>query len=77
MATADYWAEPKVVREQIVLFAPSLDLMISDDHEVSAAADWMRRSAGWIGASGKRSPRDCEGSRRFIRECWRGFGCPP
>ena len=34
MATAEYWAEPKVLREQIVLFAPSLDSMIPDDHEV-------------------------------------------
>ena len=27
MATADYWAEPKVVREQIVLFAPPLPIL--------------------------------------------------
>ena len=75
MATADYWAEPKVVREQIVLFAPSLDSRIPDDHEVPAAAGWTRRSAGWIGASGKRSTRGCAGRRRFLRECWRELGC--
>src|SRR5438094_556042 len=42
MATADYWAEPKVVREQIVLFAPSLDSMIPDDHEVRLLDETLR-----------------------------------
>ncbi len=43
MATADDWAVPKVVREQIVLFAPSLDSMISDDHEVRLLDETLRR----------------------------------
>ena len=46
MATANYWAEPKVVREQIVLFAPSLDSMISDDHEVRLLDETLR-SLDW------------------------------
>lgn len=43
MATADHWTVPKVVREQIVLFAPWLDSMISDDHEVCLLDVTLRR----------------------------------
>jgi transposase len=46
MATMDYWAEAPISREQMVLFAPTLDSMISEDDpvrlvdEVLAGIDW-------------------------------------
>ena len=46
MATMDYWAEAPINRKQMVLFAPTLDSMISEDDpvrlvdEVLAGIDW-------------------------------------
>ena len=46
MATIDYWAEAPMHREQIALFAPTLDSAIADDDpvrlfdEVLAGVDW-------------------------------------
>jgi len=46
MATEDYWAEVPLTREQLTLFAPSLDAMIAPDDsvrlvdEVLATVDW-------------------------------------
>lgn len=42
MATQDYWAEPPISREQIILFAPSLDNMIADDENVRLVDEFMR-----------------------------------
>ena len=42
MSCSEYWAKPKVVREQAVLFAPTLDDMISADHEVRLLDEVLR-----------------------------------
>ena len=39
---ADYWARPAVCREQIVLFAPTLDEAISEDHTVRLFDESLR-----------------------------------
>ena len=46
MSCSEYWAKPKVVREQAVLFAPTLDDMIPADHEVRLL-DEVLRSLDW------------------------------
>jgi transposase len=59
MATIDYWAEAPMVREQIALFAPTLDSMISGDDpvrlldEVLAGIDWSRWEAKYHGRLGQ------------------------
>ena len=30
----DYWAQPRIDREQMAMFAPTLGDMVSDDHAV-------------------------------------------
>lgn len=42
MATADYWAEAVIVREQRTLFSPTLDEMIDQDHEVRLLDEALR-----------------------------------
>jgi transposase len=42
MATTDRWAQPRVVREQITLFQPTLDDMILQDHEVRLLDETLR-----------------------------------
>jgi transposase len=42
MATADYWAEAVIVREQRTLFSPTLDEMIDEDHEVRLLDEALR-----------------------------------
>ena len=42
MATTDRWAQPQIVREQITLFQPTLDDMISQDHEVRLLDETLR-----------------------------------
>ena len=32
MSRNEYWAKPKIVREQAVMFAPTLDDVVSADH---------------------------------------------
>ncbi|MEI6540274.1 MAG: IS1182 family transposase [Planctomycetota bacterium] len=46
MSRSDYWAKPKWVREQAVLFAPTLDEMIPQDHEVRLL-DEVLRGLNW------------------------------
>jgi transposase len=46
MGRSEYWAKPKVVREQAVLFSPTLDDMISPDHEIRLL-DEMLRGLDW------------------------------
>lgn len=59
MATIDYWAEAPMVREQIALFAPTLDSMLSGDDpvrlfdEVLAGIDWSRWEAEYHGRVGQ------------------------
>lgn len=59
MATTDYWAEAPMCREQIALFAPTLDSTISDDDpvrlfdEVLAGVDWADWEAEYHGARGQ------------------------
>ena len=43
MSRDRYWAKPKVVRHQAVLFAPTLDDMISTGHEVRLLDETLRR----------------------------------
>ena len=43
MSRDGYWAKPKVVRQQAVLFAPTLDDMISMGHEVRLLDETLRR----------------------------------
>jgi transposase len=56
MATRDYWAEAPISRKQMVLFAPTLDSMISEDDpvrlldEVLAGIDW----SSWEGEYDRR-----------------------
>lgn len=59
MATMDYWAEAPRKREQITLFASTLDEAISDDDpvrlldEVLAGIDWTEWEAEYHGARGQ------------------------
>lgn len=46
MATADYWAESVIVREQRTLFSPTLDDMIDENHEVRLL-DELLRNMDW------------------------------
>lgn len=46
MATQDGWAQPPMGREQMVLFAPSLDDMIPENHEVRLL-DEVLRTCDW------------------------------
>lgn len=43
MADAGYWAEAPMKREQIVLFAPTLDTVIEEDHPVRVLDEILRR----------------------------------
>ncbi len=42
----EYWAKPRIVRDQIVLFSPTLDSLISDDHPVRLL-DELLRGLSW------------------------------
>ena len=59
MATIDYWAEAPTNREQIALFAPTLDSVIADDDpvrlfdEVLAGVDWSEWEAEYHGRIGQ------------------------
>jgi transposase len=59
MASQDYWAEAPIQREQMVLFAPTLDAMISPDDpvrlvdEVLARLDWSAWEAEYDGTRGQ------------------------
>jgi transposase len=59
MASQDYWAEAPMQREQMVLFAPTLDAMISPDDpvrlvdEVLARLDWSAWEAKYDGTRGQ------------------------
>lgn len=59
MATVDYWAEAPINREQIALFAPTLEAMISDDDpvrlfdEVLGGVDWSLWEAEYDGTRGQ------------------------
>ena len=68
MATVDYWAEAPMNRQQISLFAPTLDAMISDDDpvrlvdEVLRGIDWSLWEAEYDGCRGQ--PRRQEQPRQ-------------
>ena len=55
----EYWAKPKIVREQAVLFHPTLDSMISGDHEVRLLdevlrkLDWSEWESHFLGGRGQ------------------------
>jgi transposase len=55
----DYWAEAPMKREQMVLFAPTLDAMIAEDHpvrlfdEILRGCDWRDWEAKYHGARGR------------------------
>lgn len=59
MASLDYWAEAPMQREQMALFAPTLDAMISPDDpvrlvdEVLAGLDWSAWEAEYDGRRGQ------------------------
>jgi len=59
MATVDYWDEPPMNREQIVLFAPMLDSVIKEDHparlveEILRPLDWAEWEARYNGRLGR------------------------
>lgn len=59
MNRSEYWAKPKVVREQAVLFQPTLDSMIPDDHEVRLLdevlrkLDWSEWESHYLGGRGQ------------------------
>mgnify|MGYP001821417344 FL=1 len=59
MATMDYWADAPISREQMVLFAPTLDSMISEDDpvrlvdEILAGIDWSSWEAKYNGKRGQ------------------------
>lgn len=59
MGRSEYWAKPKMVREQAVLFAPTLDEMIPEDHEVRLLdevlqdLDWAEWEAHYPGGRGQ------------------------
>jgi hypothetical protein len=55
MGTTDRWAQPRVVREQITLFQPTLDDMILQDHEVRLLDETLRTlDWGLVEVSGMR-----------------------
>ena len=51
----EYWAKPRMARDQIVLFSPTLDASISDDHpvrlldEILKGLDWSAWKAEYEG----------------------------
>jgi transposase len=58
MVKNEYWAKPLIVREQRAMFAPTLDDMIPDDHEVRLLdevlrqldwSEWEAHYSGWRG----------------------------
>ena len=55
----EYWAKPRVARDQIVLFSPTLDASISDDHpvrlldEILKGLDWSAWEAEYDGQKGQ------------------------
>ena len=59
MASIDYWAETPMAREQISLFAPTLNSMIDEDDpvrlidEVLASLDWGDWEAEYHGRVGQ------------------------
>jgi transposase len=59
MATTDYWAEAPRRRDQLVLFAPTLDAMIGEDDpvrlfdEIMAGLDWSLWEAQYDGGRGQ------------------------
>lgn len=59
MASLDYWAEAPMQRQQMALFAPTLDAMISPDDpvrlvdELLAGLDWSAWEAGYDGKRGQ------------------------
>jgi transposase len=54
-----YWAKPPMAREQIVLFAPTLDATIAEDHpvrlvdEILGRMDWTAWEAKYHGGRGQ------------------------
>ena len=59
MSRNEYWAKPKIVREQAVMFAPTLDEVVSADHEVRLldevlrGLDWSAWEAHFPGGRGQ------------------------
>lgn len=59
MSSIDYWAETPMEREQIALFAPTLDAMITEDDpvrlvdEVLSLIDWCQWEAEYDGRVGQ------------------------
>lgn len=59
MSRNEYWAKAKIVREQAVLFAPTLDEVVADDHEVRLldellrGLDWSEWEAHFLGWRGQ------------------------
>ena len=55
----EYWAKPRMARDQIVLFSPTLDASISDDHpvrlldELLRGLDWTAWTAEYDGQKGQ------------------------
>jgi transposase len=55
----EYWARPRIARDQIVLFSPTLDASISDDHpvrlldELLRALDWSEWESQYHGQKGQ------------------------
>ena len=58
----EYWAKPKIVREQAVMFAPTLDEVVSADHLCGSCrrlldevlrtqnwSEWESHDSGWRG----------------------------
>ena len=58
----DHWAKAPMRREQIHLFTPTLDSLISDDHPVRLLDEILRAKTGRPGSS---STMAAWGSRRF------------
>lgn len=59
MSRNEYWAKAKIVREQAVLFSPTLDDVVSPDHEVRLlddvlkGLDWSEWEAHYPGGRGQ------------------------
>jgi transposase len=55
----EYWAKPRMARDQMVLFSPTLDASISDDHpvrlldEMLKGLDWSEWEAEYDGRKGQ------------------------
>ena len=55
----EYWSKPRMARDQIVLFAPTLDAMVSNDHpvrlldELLQGLDWSEWEAEYNGRKGQ------------------------